>query len=595
MLRHHQNLYGLLLGLFCSSLVLAENTTYGTNAGAALTASADANVLIGENAGAANTNGDYITAVGANAGRYALYGSAVVIGFNAGATGSSYGSSDILGTRSGYNFATGYVALFGFEAGYSMTSQSHQTFAGSEAGYFDTGSASAAYNNYLGYRAGYFIAGIENSAVGSEALYGRMAGNEASANSVLGYRAAYGIGEGDGNVALGEGAGYDLDAGSYNTLIGARAGERVQDNSSVPGDYSYSGSSFVGALSGLNSQSGAVSNSFFGAGAGATNQTGDNNLIIGAFTDFADWSAVDDVAREIIFSAEMHTSTGITALATDANRGTLIGAAGQLSADDVTGLGYGVNLSASGAIAIGAGSSASHSESIAIGYGAQSLGDYLAVLGNGGTSLWHPANHGLTSLGSSGYRFTNVYSQTLDVTASSGTALAITLAADAAEDAGDTWQLGVADEADFSLSNNLSGSQVVLFSLSHGGDLTMAGDVNVLSDLRYKKGIVAIDDALTLVNQLQPKRYYWLAAAGRDQREHFGLIAQEVAELLPEVVKTRADGYLSVNYPALLPLLAQASGELAARQDAQIQQFSALEARLEAIEAAIDGKGKSLQ
>lgn len=571
--------------------VLADNTVLGTNAGAALPNDSDSNVMVGANAGAASDR-NKSTIVGANAGAQNVdVVASVLFGFNVmpSATASSYGT--VLGTRASYNASSSYhLTLLGYQAAYNANGPDQALLVGSEAGF--SISESSVQSTYIGYHSGYLQDGQYNTAVGSESLYGKSTDSTGSYNGAMGFRAGYGIGNGNYNIAMGEGAGFDLDAGSYNVLVGARAGERVQDNSVDLDNSLYYASTFVGTLAGLDSASGAEKNSFLGVGAGAANQTGDDNLVIGAFADFADWSAIDDSARETIFTAEINTDSGITPLATDASRVVLIGAASKASANDVVSIGYGSSVSASGAIAIGSGANASHVESIAIGYGAQSHGDYIAVLGNDSTTVWHPAATGVTALGDASYRFNSLHSQSLDIAAVSGEDLSITLAADAAEDNGDAWQWTVADGAAFSLSNNISGTQTELVSLTNGGDLTVSGDVNVLSDRNFKKDIAFIDNALSLVNQLKPKRYYWRAEAGRDQSQHLGLIAQEVQTILPEVVKTRADGYLAVNYTALLPLLAQAGGEIAAQHDQQTTKLNALAERLNAIEAAITESGK---
>lgn len=578
-----------MLLLFAVSLVQAENTTYGTDAGASLS-TGDSNVLLGENAGSGVTSGDDNVLVGKNAG--AALGSTddnVAIGSDTGISKTFY-RSVLVGTRAGYGFDGSYAALLGYEAGYSQTDQSHTVFVGSGAGY-TANSSGTARNLYLGYQAGYNISDNYNVAAGSEAFYGSAIGAAPAYSVVMGYRAAYGIGDNDGNVAIGEGAGYDLGSGGYNTLIGARAGEKVQDNNNNASYDDYYASTMVGALVGLDSQSGAKANSFLGAAAGAANQTGDYNVVIGAFADFADWSSLTDSEIETIFLSDIGTSTGLTALKSDAQWSTLVGAYGQLGGDRTTALGYAAKALADRSIALGSGANASHGQALAIGYGASSHSDYGVVLGNGSTEAWHPHSDAVTALGSSSYRLTNLYSRSLSVMADADTDLAITLAADGATDAGDSWQLLVADGGDLSILNDISGSATTLLSVSNNGNLTATGDVNVLSDANFKKDIVAVGDALWLVKQLQAKRYFWKPESGRDLRQHRGLIAQQVERVLPEVVRAEsgAAGFKSVNYPALLPLLAQASGELNHQQQHQQQQMQSLSDRLDAIEAALTG------
>lgn len=45
-------------------------------------------------------------------------------------------------------------------------------------------------------------------------------------------------------------------------------------------------------------------------------------------------------------------------------------------------------------------------------------------------------------------------------------------------------------------------------------------------------------------------------------KKHYGLLAQDVQKLFPDLVKENGDGYLSVNYIELIPLLIQAVQEL---------------------------------
>ena len=51
-------------------------------------------------------------------------------------------------------------------------------------------------------------------------------------------------------------------------------------------------------------------------------------------------------------------------------------------------------------------------------------------------------------------------------------------------------------------------------------------------------------------------------------KKHFGLIAQDLQKIYPELVYEDTDGYLSVNYTGLIPLLIQSVKELKAEIDA---------------------------
>jgi hypothetical protein len=124
----------------------------------------------------------------------------------------------------------------------------------------------------------------------------------------------------------------------------------------------------------------------------------------------------------------------------------------------------------------------------------------------------------------------------------------------------------------------------------------------VCSDTRYKTNVRPVERALAVVEKLRPVRFDWKRQQFPDQ--HFtanrqvGLIAQEVREVLPEVVQEDSNGYLAVDYGRLTPLLVEAVNELQhaaeqkdreiTRQQEQIKmqnkQIAGLTARLERIE-----------
>lgn len=104
------------------------------------------------------------------------------------------------------------------------------------------------------------------------------------------------------------------------------------------------------------------------------------------------------------------------------------------------------------------------------------------------------------------------------------------------------------------------------------------------SDARFKRDVTAYHDVLSRVAALRPVTFSWRSESfpehGFGPDREAGLIAQDVEQVLPELVVTAEDGYKAVNY-SRLPLLAiEAIKELKEKNDA-------LEARLAALEALV--------
>ena len=110
-------------------------------------------------------------------------------------------------------------------------------------------------------------------------------------------------------------------------------------------------------------------------------------------------------------------------------------------------------------------------------------------------------------------------------------------------------------------------------SLTTGGILTVAssitagGDITAFSDARVKENIETIDNALNKVTQLRGVEYNRIGAEERS----IGVIAQEVQEVLPEVVREGQDGMLSVAYGNITGVLIEAIKE----QQKQIEELKA--------------------
>jgi len=141
------------------------------------------------------------------------------------------------------------------------------------------------------------------------------------------------------------------------------------------------------------------------------------------------------------------------------------------------------------------------------------------------------------------------------------------------------------------------GTKTPGFKLDVNGGIRCIGAVNTASDARFKIDLQPLPGALEQVQRLHGVSFDWNRAAfpgkGFDDRRQLGFIAQEVREVLPELVTTDADGYLSVGYTALIPVLTEAIKQLRAEKDAEITRLNAkleaAEARLERIERALQG------
>jgi len=114
------------------------------------------------------------------------------------------------------------------------------------------------------------------------------------------------------------------------------------------------------------------------------------------------------------------------------------------------------------------------------------------------------------------------------------------------------------------------------------------GDVNIngtgyitlgvwsTSDKRYKQQIKPLEGVMDKISKLNGYTYTYkteeFPAKGFDSRAHIGLIAQELKEVFPELVKEDAKGYYAVNYEGMIPVLLEAVKS----QQKQIDELKAL-------------------
>ena len=98
--------------------------------------------------------------------------------------------------------------------------------------------------------------------------------------------------------------------------------------------------------------------------------------------------------------------------------------------------------------------------------------------------------------------------------------------------------------------------------------IATANEYDSLSDVRLKRGIKTLDNALNKVREINGVEYIWKSTGEKT----IGVIAQQVEEIYPELV--RGDDTLSVNYNGFIGVLIESVKELKLRVEE-------LEAKLE--------------
>ena len=105
----------------------------------------------------------------------------------------------------------------------------------------------------------------------------------------------------------------------------------------------------------------------------------------------------------------------------------------------------------------------------------------------------------------------------------------------------------------------VSGGLGVLNTINAGGDVVAFAS----SDERLKDNIKPIENPLEVISQISGNTFDWNSEKqniynGKD----YGVIAQEIQKVMPELVDTRDSGYLAVKYDKIVPLLIESIKEL---------------------------------
>ena len=155
-------------------------------------------------------------------------------------------------------------------------------------------------------------------------------------------------------------------------------------------------------------------------------------------------------------------------------------------------------------------------------------------------------------------------------------------------------QLNIGDTIYGDLSNDLVGIGQVPATgveLDVLGDIEYTGTITDVSDRRLKENIAPLNKHGALIDKLQKIDTYSFTMKDDDEgKTEFGVMAQELEKIFPELVRTAEDemGTKSVNYTGLIAPMIEATKELKTENDN-------LRAELDAIKTAQADLGKQVE
>lgn len=143
---------------------------------------------------------------------------------------------------------------------------------------------------------------------------------------------------------------------------------------------------------------------------------------------------------------------------------------------------------------------------------------------------------------------------------------------------------------DFLADEDPNGCGDLIMSLSYAaatykmtvyGSARASGGTWVNSDARFKENIEPIESGLDLIGNLRGVTYDFKTEEFPQQNfnsgTQYGFIAQELAEVMPTAVMPDEEGYLAVNYDAVIPVLVNAIQEQQSQIEALQEQIEALQ------------------
>lgn len=122
------------------------------------------------------------------------------------------------------------------------------------------------------------------------------------------------------------------------------------------------------------------------------------------------------------------------------------------------------------------------------------------------------------------------------------------------------------------------------YTLDVSGNINYTGSLTNNSDMRFKKNITNLNSTLQKVLSLKTYSYLYdqqkFPERKFNDKLHFGVLAQEIKEVFPNLVSEDKNGYYSVNYVEIIPLLISAMKEQQEMIENQNQKIADLENKI---------------
>jgi trimeric autotransporter adhesin len=537
------------------------SNTYGNN-----------NSFVGESAGYNNISGSGNSFIGIDAGNKNKYGNYnSYLGYQTGNNNISGNYNVFLGYQSGFTNTSSNNSFIGYKSGYSNSSGYSNVFIGNNSGYSNT---SGWDNVFIGYHAGMnHLSNNYNVYIGSQAGELDSLGHH---NVFVGFHAGQFNKIGERNVFVGDGAGTDNNSGQQNVFIGFSAGNNHTGNDynvyigseAGTGDLTGHENVFIGYHAGANNLSGQR-NVYLGGGAGMFGTASNRNVFVGFCTGqhatgsynvfLGQYAGENETGSNKLYIENSNSSNPLIYGEFDNN--ILTFNTNNVSVtDDFPVLDIKTNLT-SGTDAIlrigGARTTSSTDDLSRIEfYNYESGGPFElgritarnsdATSGTSNGDLVFKVNNGSTLVD----RLKIKYNGYVGIGSSNP-----------------SWRLQVGETSNY-------------------GWVASNGSWQSSSDIKYKENIRALDSGLDKVLKMNGV-YFNVIGDDPVKDKQVGFIAQEMEEILPEVVSTDSNGLKGISYSRITPVLVEAIKE----QQKQIKILEAhnnqLKSELEAIKAEL--------